>query len=348
MDAPEERDGEGRGTTMRRRRVAEAAVALVVVAVFLFDGLDPVLRWSASAKKLIALGLLIGMPIAIGVAWYESRGRRSAGSEPSSSVQASAGSDVQILWTRLPRSKVFMWGAACVVLSGLLDSWLDVAVDGFDWPDVTRGLVDLVLLLALPIVLVLAWYHGDRGRQRVTAAEGTLIAVLCLIAGGVLWHYPRFVAPGVGLTSLWTSLWLALFAMSRFLIARAKAQGASRMERLQVRYMSLLCILMMLLDAGEYGLLSVLPGVLLISVSVVLVARGRLMQRFVRDGHTEGPTLFMLLVALPIGLIDAWYHSDFGAQALGLLGFAALLTALCAVGLAAYWFHERRSLVPAE
>jgi hypothetical protein len=317
------------------------------MAVFLTVALDPLLRWSATTKGFIALGVLIGVPIVIGVAWYESRGRRAAGSEASTSVHASARSYVQILGTRFPRSKVFVWGATYVVLSALLDSWLDVAVDGFDWPDVTRGLVDLVLLLALPIVLVLAWYHGDRGRQRVTASEGALIAVLCLIAGGVLWHYPRFVAAGVGLTALWTSLWLALFTMSRFLIARAKGQGASRLEKLQIRYMSLLCILMMLLDAGEYGLLSVLPGVLLISMSIVLVARGRLMRRFVRDGHTEGPALFMLLVALPIGLVDAWYHSDFGAQTLGLLGFAALLTALCAVGLAAYWFHERRSLTPA-
>jgi hypothetical protein len=318
------------------------------MAVFLTVALDPLLRWSASTKGFIALGVLIGLPIAIGVAWYESRGRRAVRSEASSSVQASARSDVQILGTQLPRSKVFMWGAAYVVLSGLLDAWLDVAVDGFDWPDVTRGLVDLVLLLALPIVLVLAWYHGDRGRQRVTAAEGTLIAVLCLIAGGVLWYYPRFVAAGVGLTALWTSLWLALFTMSRFLIARAKGQGASRLEKLQIRYMSLLCIFMALVDAVEYGLLSVLPGLLLISMSIVLVARGRLMRRFVRDGHPEGPALFMLLVALPIGLVDAWYHSDFGAQTLGLLGFVALLTALCAVGLAAYWIHERRSLVPAE
>ena len=347
MDAPEERDGEGRRTTMRRRRVVEAAVALLVVAILLIVALDPLLRWSATTNGFVALGLLIGLPIAIGVAWYESRGRRAAGSEASSSVHASAGSDVQSFWKRLPRSKVFVWGVVYVALSALLDSWLDVAVDGFDWPDVTRGLVDLVLLLALPIVLVLAWYHGDRGRQRVTASEGALIAVLCLIAGGVLWHYTRFVAAGVGLTALWTSLWLALFTMSRFLIARATGQGASRLEKLQIRYMSLLCILMMLLDAGEYGLLSVLPGVLLISMSIVLVARGRLTQRFVRDGHTEGPTLFMLLVALPIGVVDAWYHSEFGAQTLGLLGFAALLTALCAVGLAAYWFHERRSLVPA-
>ena len=348
MDAPEERDGEGRRTTMRRRRVVEGAVALLVVAISLIVALDLLLRWSATTKRFIALGVLIGVPIAIGVAWYESRGRRAAGSEASASVQATVGSETQSFWTRLPRSKVVVWAVVYVVLSVLLDSWLDVAVDGFDWPDVTRGLVDLVLLLGFPIVLVLAWYHGDRGRQRVTASEGALIAVLCLIAGGVLWHYPRFVAAGVGLTALWTFLWLALFSMSRFLIARAEGQNASRLERLQLRYMSLLCIFMALVDAVEYGLLSVLPGLLLISISVVLVARGRLMQRFVRDGHTEGPALFMLLVALPIGLVDAWYHSDFGALALGLLEFATLLTALCVVGLVAYWIHERRSLAPAE
>jgi hypothetical protein len=43
----------------------------------------------------------------------------------------------------------------------------------------------LALLVGLPIVIVLAWYHGDRGEQRVTRAELALLTVLFLIGGGI-------------------------------------------------------------------------------------------------------------------------------------------------------------------
>ena len=160
MDAPEERDGEGRRTTMRRRRVVEAAVALVVVAIPLIVALDPLLRWSATTKGFVALGLLIGVPIAIGVAWYESRGRRATRSEASALGPRQHWVRRAELLEAAAAQQGVRVGCVYVALSALLESWLDVAVDGFDWPDVTRGLVDLVLLLAFPIVVVLAWYHG--------------------------------------------------------------------------------------------------------------------------------------------------------------------------------------------
>lgn len=41
----------------------------------------------------------------------------------------------------------------------------------FAWPDDVQRLAFIALALALPAVLVVAWYHGDRGEQRVTVAE---------------------------------------------------------------------------------------------------------------------------------------------------------------------------------
>ena len=40
-----------------------------------------------------------------------------------------------------------------------------------------------------PIVLVLAWYHGDKGQQRVTRAELAIITLLFLLGGGMFWRY---------------------------------------------------------------------------------------------------------------------------------------------------------------
>jgi len=44
-------------------------------------------------------------------------------------------------------------------------------------------------VIGLPLVLVVAWYHGDRGQQTITGAEVLIIALLVLVGGAVLWLY---------------------------------------------------------------------------------------------------------------------------------------------------------------
>jgi hypothetical protein len=46
-------------------------------------------------------------------------------------------------------------------------------------------------LIGLPIVLVLAWYHGDRGEQRVRGTELAIISLLFVVGGGIFWLYDR-------------------------------------------------------------------------------------------------------------------------------------------------------------
>ena len=43
----------------------------------------------------------------------------------------------------------------------------------------------------MPIVLVLAWYHGDRGQQRITTPEFAILTLLLLLGGGAFWYYQR-------------------------------------------------------------------------------------------------------------------------------------------------------------
>jgi TolB-like protein/cytochrome c-type biogenesis protein CcmH/NrfG len=40
-------------------------------------------------------------------------------------------------------------------------------------------------------VLVLAWYHGDRGQQRITTPEFAILTLLLLVGGGAFWYYQR-------------------------------------------------------------------------------------------------------------------------------------------------------------
>ncbi|HEV7122598.1 MAG TPA: tetratricopeptide repeat protein [Rhodanobacter sp.] len=51
-----------------------------------------------------------------------------------------------------------------------------------------------MLALGFAVVLLLAWYHGEQGRQRASGTELLLIALVLAVGGGLLWHFAR-VAP---------------------------------------------------------------------------------------------------------------------------------------------------------
>jgi len=92
-------------------------------------------------------------------------------------------------WDKLRRRKVVHWGIVYAAGAwGLLQGLSYISVT-FDWPRQIQQVTTLALLVGLPIVLVLAWYHGDRGEQRVSRAELTIITLLFLVGGGIFWRY---------------------------------------------------------------------------------------------------------------------------------------------------------------
>jgi TolB-like protein/rhodanese-related sulfurtransferase/cytochrome c-type biogenesis protein CcmH/NrfG len=94
-------------------------------------------------------------------------------------------------WTRLTRRKVVQWGIAYVAGAWGLLQGIGFAADAFAWPSAIKQLALLLLLIGLPIVLVIAWYHGDRGEQRVTRIELAILTLLFLLGGGLFWRYDR-------------------------------------------------------------------------------------------------------------------------------------------------------------
>lgn len=93
------------------------------------------------------------------------------------------------LWRRLRDRKVAQWGLAYVAGAWGFLQGVGFVGETFAWPGLIRRLATLALLVAFPLVLVLAWYHGDRGQQRVTRAELMIITLLFLIGGGIFWMY---------------------------------------------------------------------------------------------------------------------------------------------------------------
>jgi TolB-like protein len=94
-------------------------------------------------------------------------------------------------WARLTRRKVVQWGIVYVAGAWGFLQGLDYLSGTYDWPRQIQQLVTLALLIGLPVVLVLAWYHGDRGQQRITTPEFAILTLLLLLGGGAFWSYQR-------------------------------------------------------------------------------------------------------------------------------------------------------------
>jgi TolB-like protein len=92
-------------------------------------------------------------------------------------------------WARLRRRKVVQWGVAYAAAAWTLLQIIEYLAETYDWPPAIRQIsVPTFSLLSL-FVLVLAWHHGDKGRQKISRQELALLASLLLAAGGVLWWF---------------------------------------------------------------------------------------------------------------------------------------------------------------
>jgi TolB-like protein/Flp pilus assembly protein TadD len=101
------------------------------------------------------------------------------------------------IWNRLRRRKVVQWGVAYAAGAWGFLQGLQYVSEAFGWPGQLRQVAILALLIGLPIVLVIAWYHGDRGEQRVSGTELAILTLLFVLGGGVFWRYEhaQHVAP---------------------------------------------------------------------------------------------------------------------------------------------------------
>jgi TolB-like protein/Flp pilus assembly protein TadD len=91
----------------------------------------------------------------------------------------------------LRRRKVVQWGLAYAAGAWALLQVISHVVTTFHWPEQLQQIATLLLFLGLPVVLVLAWYHGDRGQQRITTPELGMLTLVLLLGGGALWYFQR-------------------------------------------------------------------------------------------------------------------------------------------------------------
>lgn len=90
---------------------------------------------------------------------------------------------------RLKDRKLVQWAIAYVAAAFALIQGIDVVAQQFGWPEGVRRGITLALVVGFFITLVLAWYHGERGAQRVSGTELIILAVLLALGGAGIWRY---------------------------------------------------------------------------------------------------------------------------------------------------------------
>jgi TolB-like protein len=97
---------------------------------------------------------------------------------------------------RLKERKLVQWALAYVAAGFALLQAIDIVAQRFGWPETLERALILALAVGFLVTLVLAWYHGERGTQRVTGTELLILALLLAIGGGALWKFAGTPAEG--------------------------------------------------------------------------------------------------------------------------------------------------------
>src|SRR5439155_16253471 len=92
---------------------------------------------------------------------------------------------------RLKQRKLVQWAVAYVAAAFALLQGIDIVAQQFGWPEGVRRGITLALVVGFFVMLVLAWYHGERGVERVTGTELLILALVLALGGGFLWRFAR-------------------------------------------------------------------------------------------------------------------------------------------------------------
>jgi hypothetical protein len=77
---------------------------------------------------------------------------------------------------RLNSRKIVPWRVAFLAGAWLLLQVLSLVAQPFAWPDLVLRAATVVLGIGFFAALIIAWYHGEKGAQRVTSVELLMLA----------------------------------------------------------------------------------------------------------------------------------------------------------------------------
>src|SRR5258706_10455811 len=105
---------------------------------------------------------------------------------------------LSLLWRRVNDRKIVQWSVAYVALAYGVQHGVTLTSEAFDWPHTVERISMLLLTLGLPVVMTLAWYHGERASRSISGPELSILSVL-LVGVSILFYV--FVRPSTELAS---------------------------------------------------------------------------------------------------------------------------------------------------
>lgn len=98
------------------------------------------------------------------------------------------GHAMEEFFARLKEHKLVQWLLGYAAVAVALIPVLDIVAAQFGWPESLRRGITLVLIMGFFVVLVLAWYHGERGAQKMPRSEKLILVGLIVVSGVLLWR----------------------------------------------------------------------------------------------------------------------------------------------------------------
>ena len=95
---------------------------------------------------------------------------------------------VEEFFARLKEHKLVQWLLGYAAVAAALIPVLDIVAAQFGWPESLRRGITLALIMGFFVVLVLAWYHGERGAQKMPRSEKLILVGLIVVSGVLLWR----------------------------------------------------------------------------------------------------------------------------------------------------------------
>jgi TolB-like protein/Flp pilus assembly protein TadD len=98
-------------------------------------------------------------------------------------------------WDRLRQRKLAQWAVGYAAAGWLALQVAQLLGGIYGWPDAWLRWLVAALLVGFAPAMALAWFHGQRGRQRVSRGEVALVAGLLAIGAGLAWWLRPTAAP---------------------------------------------------------------------------------------------------------------------------------------------------------
>ena len=87
------------------------------------------------------------------------------------------------LFQRLKERKLVQWAVAYFAGAWVVLQALDALETPLGLTAAIQRAILALLIVGFFITLILAWYHGEKGRQRVSGPELLMVAALLVVAG---------------------------------------------------------------------------------------------------------------------------------------------------------------------